>query len=128
MRSKFEQLCADTLSAQGLLYEYEGQTVTLIEGFSFTFPVYQREGKEFKRYTRKIGSIKYTPDFIGDRWIIETKGYESEVSKIKWKLFKLYLKNKGLEITLFKPHTKKELLQCIEIIKRESPNANITSV
>ncbi len=126
MRNKFEKLCADLLSAQGILYEYEGQTLTLIDKFSIDSPVYQREAKEFKRYHRMVSAIKYTPDFIGDGWVIETKGFESEVSRIKWKLFKRYLKEKGLNVTIFKPHTKNELLQCIEIIKRESPNQSVT--
>ena len=37
---------------------------------------------------KKYLPIKYTPDFIGDNFIIETKGRANESFPMRWKLFK----------------------------------------
>ena len=56
---------------------YEGQTFELVEGFDFPFEAYERCGNgkgDYKnRGNKKIFNIKYTPDFIGKGFIIETK-------------------------------------------------------
>ena len=71
---------------------YEGETFVLLEGFNFDNEVYERQsnGKgEYKnRGCKKILPIKYTPDFIGDNFIIETKGRANESFPMRWKLFK----------------------------------------
>ena len=58
--------------------KYEGETFVLVPGFHFQNEVYERQsnGKgEYKnRGCKRILPIKYTPDFIGDDFIIETKG------------------------------------------------------
>ena len=35
--------------------------------------------------------IKYTPDFIGKGFIIETKGRANESFPMRWKMFKKYI-------------------------------------
>ena len=40
---------------------------------------------------KKYLPIKYTPDFIGEDFIIETKGRANESFPIRWKLFKRLL-------------------------------------
>ena len=37
---------------------------------------------------KKYLTIKYTPDFIGKDFIIETKGRANESFPLRWKLFK----------------------------------------
>ena len=58
--------------------EYEGQTFELVNSFDFNLESVERQanGKgEYKnRGNKKILGIKYTPDFIGKDFIIETKG------------------------------------------------------
>ena len=55
---------------------YEGQTFELSESFDFPFASYERCGNgkgDYKnRGNKKILNIKYTPDFIGKGFIIET--------------------------------------------------------
>ena len=62
--------------------EYEGETFTLQEGFMFENDAYERQanskGDMINRGCKKILPIKYTPDFIGTDFIIETK--------TKWKI------------------------------------------
>ena len=71
--------------------KYEGETFVLLNGFHFENEVYERQanGKgEYKnRGCKRILPIKYTPDFIGEDFIIETKGRANESFPMRWKLF-----------------------------------------
>ena len=70
--------------------QYEGEEFILIEGFFFDIDSYERTTtKEFANRGRKrILPIKYTPDFVGDGFIIECKGRANEAIPLMWKLFK----------------------------------------
>jgi len=61
---------------------YEGQTFELSEAFDFPFEAYERcsnsKGEYKNRGNKKILNIKYTPDFVGKGFIIETKGRANE--------------------------------------------------
>ena len=100
--------------------DYEGETFTLIDGFEFEVDSYERQsnGKgEFKdRGNKKILPIKYTPDFIGDKFIIECKGRANESFPMRWKLFKRMINIKQPYVTLYKPQNQKECDQVIELI------------
>ena len=52
--------------------------------------------------------IKYTPDFIGDDFIIETKGRANESFPMRWKLFKRLSNEQFPTVTLYKPQNQKE--------------------
>jgi hypothetical protein len=100
--------------------EYEGETFVLLNGFNFDNEVYERQanGKgEYKnRGCKKILPIKYTPDFIGDNFIIETKGRANESFPMRWKLFKSLIVKQFPDVTLYKPQNQKECDQTIELI------------
>jgi hypothetical protein len=99
--------------------EYEGQTYTLIEAFDFTSESFERQsngkGDFTNRGNKRILSIKYTPDFIGDGFIIECKGRANESFPIRWKLFKKYVQDNMPETTLYKPQNQNEC----EIVVRD---------
>jgi hypothetical protein len=71
---------------------------------------------------KKILPIKYTPDFIGREFIIETKGRANESFPMRWKLFKKFINRCYPHVTLYKPQNQKECDQVIELIikKRKS--------
>ena len=100
--------------------KYEGETFVLLNGFHFDNEVYERQanGKgEYKnRGCKRILPIKYTPDFIGDDFIIETKGRANESFPIRWKMFKNYVKNNLPRVTLYKPQNQKECDRVVELI------------
>ena len=100
--------------------KYEGKTFEIISGFDFIHPCYERtaNGKgDFKqRGGKKILPIKYTPDFIGDDFIIECKGRANESFPIRWKLFKKHLVDSKLYPRLFKPQNQKECDETIRLI------------
>ncbi len=102
---------------------YEGQTFELVDGFDFPFEAYERCGNgkgDYKnRGNKKILNIKYTPDFIGKGFIIETKGRANESFPMRWKLFKRLIANDRVgPFTLYKPQNQKECDMTVELIKK----------
>ena len=104
--------------------EYEGETYILIEGFNFERNSYERQsngkGQFVNRGNKKILPIKYTPDFIGNDFIIETKGRANESFPIRWKLFKRFINDWQPYVTLYKPQNQKECDQVIELITNKN--------
>ena len=70
----------------GNAFEFDGTVFTLIE----------------------TGMATDTPDFIGDDFIIETKGSANESFPMRWKLFKRLVMNQFPNVTLYKPHNQKD--------------------
>ncbi len=100
---------------------YEGQTFELVEGFDFNFEAFERcsngKGSYKNRGNKKILNIKYTPDFIGKGFIIETKGRANESFPLRWKLFKkLITENRLGPFTLYKPQNQKECDETVKLI------------
>ena len=99
---------------------YEGATFVLQEGFMFNVDSFERQGNGkgdmVNRGQKKIQNIKYTPDFVSDTFIIETKGRANESFPIRWKMFKKYVKANLPSVTLYKPQNQKECDQVVELI------------
>ena len=100
--------------------KYEGETFVLLNGFHFENEAYERQANGKGDYTnrgaKRILPIKYTPDFIGEDFIIETKGRPNESFPIRWKLFKKLMTEQFPGYVLFKPQNQKECDRTIEII------------
>ena len=74
------------------------------------------KGDYQNRGSKRILPIKYTPDFIGNDFIIETKGRANESFPIRWKLFKLLVSQQFPNYTLYKPQNQSECDRTIELI------------
>jgi len=102
--------------------QYEGKTFVVSEGFDFTNISIERcaNGRgEFKdRGGKKILPIKYTPDFIGNGFIIECKGRANESFPLRWKLFKKVVSNSDPHVIIYKPQNQKECDETIKSIQR----------
>jgi len=103
---------------------YEGETFELLESFNFPFESYERCGNskgDYKnRGNKKILNIKYTPDFVGRGFIIETKGRANESFPLRWKMFKkLVSENKIEPFVLYKPQNQKECDKTVELILKK---------
>ncbi len=106
--------------------KYEGQTFQLIPSFEFDLECIERcangKGEYKNRGNKKILNIKYTPDFIGKDFIIETKGRANESFPIRWKLFKRlliennFITQQPVNWTLYKPQNQKECDETIRLI------------
>ena len=67
-----------------------------------------------------ILNIKYTPDFVGRGFIIETKGRANESFPLRWKMFKkLVAENKIEPFVLYKPQNQKECDETIRLILKK---------
>jgi hypothetical protein len=117
-KSGLEKYMAQVLFENNIEFQYEPTKFELQEGFKFELKSYERQanGKgEFKnRGEKKVLPITYTPDFIGDGFIIETKGYANESFPMKWKMMKHLINS--LDVVLYKPQNKNECEQTIKLI------------
>ena len=119
-KSGLEAYMYGVLKLHKIKAEYEGKTYKLIDGFNFTLDCYERQanGKgEFKnRGNKKSLGMKYTPDFIGEGFIIECKGRANESFPIRWKIFKKYVNYQLRGVTLYKPQNQKECDETVRLI------------
>ena len=122
--SGLEKYMYQALKNAKIKAEYEGETFVLINGFEFEITSYERQsnGKgEFKnRGNKNILPIKYTPDFVNDKFIIECKGRANESFPIRWKLFKKFINRCYPHVTLYKPQNQKECDMVIELITNKN--------
>ena len=94
-RSKLELFTYRKLEAAGIKCDYEKHKYILMLGFHFkSTSIEPNKRKGYVENASKVRDITYTPDFVdlNQKWIIEVKGYANDVFPIKWKLFKMYLK------------------------------------
>ena len=101
-------------------FEYEGKTFELVPSFTFKNECFERQsngkGDFINRGCKKVLNLKYTPDFIGIDFIIETKGRANDSFHLRWKLFKEWMTDNNDNRTLYKPQTHKECDITIELI------------
>ena len=118
--SGLEKYMYIALKKAKIRFKYEGETFVLLNGFHFDNQVFERQsnskGEYMNRGEKRILPIKYTPDFIGDNFIIETKGRANESFPIRWKLFKKLVVEQFPNYTLYKPQNQKECDKTIDLI------------
>ena len=113
--SGLELYCYQALKKAKIPNQYEGNTFELVPAFKYPGTLMDRGtvkgAKMFKYKTDHVRSISYTPDFINLQWwfIIETKGFRNESFPMRFKLFKRYLFQNGLDYDLYIPSTKSEV-------------------
>jgi hypothetical protein len=82
--SKLEAKFASTALMLGLPFTHHHQPYTLMEGFVY-------EGKKYQPTT-------YTPDFEGNGWIVEVKGYANDTWPLKKKMFLKHLRDNNIKV------------------------------
>ena len=106
------------LKKAGIKAEYEGETFELIPSFHFYDDCYERQsngkGDFIDRGHKKVLNMSYTPDFVGEDFIIECKGRANESFPIRWKLFKQKISLSG--IALYKPQNQKDCDETVLLI------------
>jgi hypothetical protein len=99
---------------------YEGKTYIVFPEFEFPNISIERcangKGEYKNRGEKKILPIKYTPDFIGDDFIIECKGRANESFPLRWKMFKKHVSIELPHVTIYKPQNQKECDKTVELI------------
>ena len=83
--------------------EYEKHRYMLLPSFIFE--------------NKTIRAITYLPDFVGNKFIIECKGYPNDSWALREKLFKYYLVNNLPDYKFYIVHNQKEVDQLIKELK-----------
>ena len=116
-RSILESNIASYLESNGIEFKYEPIKFVLQEKLSF--PTWEKNRKNKFCLTTEKREISYTPDFIGDGWIIEGKGLRTPDFNNKWKIFQKYIKDNKLDYKLFLIQRLKDLVIFKQVISNE---------
>lgn len=112
-KSKLEVYCYQKLKENNIKAFYEGQKFVLLDSFEFN--------------GEKVRKMTYTPDFVGDGFVIECKGMANDAFPLRWKLFKYNLHKQakarkilGLrQIDIYLLRNKKHIEEAIISIKEK---------
>lgn len=123
-KSKLEVSCYKKLETSGLIFAYEPETITIWVGSKIVnTTVYLPDKYKIlvPKSNFKLRDITYTPDFKithnGYTIYVDSKGHVNDVYPIKKKMFLQYLDKKPKHM-FFEPHSVKQMMQTIEIIKK----------
>lgn len=106
-RSKLEVYTYKKLRESNIYTEYEQNRYEIIPAFTFM-------GK-------KIRAMTYLPDFVGEDYILECKGYPNDAWPLREKIFKYYLFLTNSKKKFHVLHSQKEV---DEFIKEYESNRN----
>lgn len=113
-KSKLEVYCYKKLKEHGLEANYEQVTFEILPAISFEYN---------DKRSKNVLAMHYTPDFVGDDFIIECKGHANESFPLRWKIFKHYLHNKKLKYYLFLPRRQSDVDKTIKNILKLKKSA-----
>ena len=119
--SALEAYTYTKLKESGIDFEYEGKTYEVLPAFKYegTYMSSSPKKKELVDKTNKmVRAITYTPDFVGDGWVIETKGFvpSQHSFPLRFKLF-LSLVSKENYPAVFLPKNQSQVDEVIQRIK-----------
>lgn len=103
-RSKLEAYTYKKLKEANLHADYECCRYELLPGFVY-------DGK-------KIRAMTYLPDFVGNGFIIECKGFGNDAWPLREKLFKYYLSNNIPNIKFYVVRNQKEVDKLITELRK----------
>lgn len=102
-RSKLEAYTYKKLKEANIDAEYEMHRYTLLPAFTFNDKNYR--------------AMTYLPDFVGNGFIIECKGFKTDTWPLREKLFNYYLSTHTPEIKFYIVRTQKEVDELIKELK-----------
>lgn len=103
-RSKLEAYTYAKLKENKISAQYEPQKFILLPSFKFN--------------NKTVRSITYLPDFVGDTFIIECKGFQTDAFPIKKKLFEYYLVSNNINKQYHIVRNQKEVNELINLLKQ----------
>lgn len=124
--SGLEKYMYKALKEADIDVEYESQSFELLPSFTFKNDCIERQsngkGDYINRGNKKVLNLKYTPDFIGYDFIIETKGRANDSFSLRWKMFKWLMSITCDKRTLYKPQNQSECDETIKLILKNRNN------
>jgi hypothetical protein len=124
-RSKLEKYCSDMLKKNKIKFEYEKERIVLIPKFRYEGISLEKIGKsrELKQQRQGQAACTYLPDFVGEGWVIECKGFFTPQARLKWKLYKKYLLDNNIKVDLYMPSNQRQVRRVMkEILKKNKKN------
>lgn len=133
-RSKLEAFTYSKLKENGI-NDFAYETIKFVLQPKFTFTGTSMESfekkdrltgmktKGFDEAKNEIREITYLPDFVcvdaekKTGWILEVKGFSTDVFVNKWKEFKHLLVKEGFNVSLYLPNNQMNVLKAIRDIK-----------
>lgn len=103
-RSKLETYTYKKLKEANIIADYEMHRYELLPAFTFN--------------NKKYRAMTYLPDFVGDNFVIECKGYRTDTWPLREKLFNYYLYNFEPNISFYIVHNQKEVDELIKKLKK----------
>lgn len=104
-RSKLECYTYEAFMKAGIPVEYEPKRYELLPKFEYL--------------GEKLRPMVYTPDFVGNGFIVECKGFANDAFPLRWKLFKYTLMKNQSTIKLYLVRNHKQVDEMIaELSKR----------
>ena len=104
-RSKLEAYTYKKLKEANIYAEYEQYRYMLLPSFIFE--------------NKTVRAITYLPDFVGNNFIIECKGFPNESWPLREKLFKYYLTNNMPNYSFYLVRNQKQVDELIKKLKDE---------
>ena len=104
-RSKLEAYTYKKLKEANIYAEYEQYRYMLLPSFIFE--------------NKTVRAITYLPDFVGNNFIIECKGFPNEAWPLREKLFKYYLTNNMPNYSFYLVRNQKQVDELIKKLKDE---------
>lgn len=118
--SGLERYMYKALKDANIDFKYEGTTFELLPSFNFNNNCFEKQsngkGDFVNRGNKKVLNLKYTPDFIGEDFIIETKGRANESFPLRWKMFKKHMMDNNDTRSLYKPQNQADCLETVKLI------------
>lgn len=109
-KSKLEAYTYQKLIEANIEARYEEDRFTLLPSFEFQ--------------NKKIRAITYKPDFVGNNFIIECKGFATDAWHNREKLIKYYLLTNNLRYKYYIVHNHKEVDNAIKDIQNNESKSN----
>jgi len=94
-KSKLEMYCYKLLKERNVPVEYEVVKFQILPPFTYN--------------DEKVRCMTFTPDFVGDTFVVECKGFMNDAFPLRWKLFKYHLATNKLRYDLYLPRNKKDV-------------------
>ena len=128
-KSRLEVNCYKLLKEAEIKFKYEPTSYEVLGSFLFEHNSFERlsngKGDFINRGEKKVNAITYKPDFVGEGFIIETKGLRTESFNLRFKLFKKWIQNNSnKKISIYMPQNIAEIKETINLILKNKTYGN----
>lgn len=122
-KSKLEFYMYKLLEESSLNFAYEKKSFKYLESIDLNFASYENcKGKGYIKVSNKIRSASYKPDFIVETdthyYIIETKGFKTDIFQLRFKCFKHYLNSNPVNNKIIELHLPTNHKDCLAVVEK----------